>query len=80
MNFSLRAKKQELEMEKKIYESPMTDVVKISKQFSLLDWVVSVGEGAGDVDAKGFPINEEDEINLSEEEDIDACRLFNIWE
>ena len=68
-------------MEKKIYESPVTDVVKISTQFSLLDWLTpSIEGGSGDVDAKGFPIYEEDEINLSEEEDIDACRLFNIWE
>ena len=53
MNFSLRAKKQELEMEKKIYESPVTDVIKIRTDNLVLGWDTgSIGEGSGDVDAK----------------------------
>ena len=49
-------------MEKKKYETPMTEIVNIGAESELLDWIItSIRDGQGDVDAQeGFFEEEED--------------------
>ena len=51
-------------MEKKKYETPTTEIVKIGTESELLDWVVGspINPGQGDVDAhEGFFEEEEED-------------------
>ena len=54
-------------MEKKKYETPVTEIVNIGAESELLDWIItSIRDGQGDVDAQEgfFEEEEEDWINV----------------
>ena len=65
-------------MEKKIYVSPLTDLIKIETNTSLLDWSAPKDDGGGGniPEAKIVVVIEEDE---EEEFDMEMFRLFDVW-
>ena len=49
-------------MEKKKYETPMTEIVNIGAESELLDWIITaIKDGQGDVDAQEGFFEEEEE-------------------
>ena len=68
-------------MEKKKYETPMTEIVNIGAESELLDWIItSIRDGQGDVDAQeGFFEEEEDWINDFSFEFTTSHFVFNFF-
>ena len=62
-------------MEKKIYELPLTEVVRIEADGDLLDWVTSLEENGPDI-----PEGKQNFFDDDEWREEDILLYFNPWE
>ena len=54
-------------MEKKKYETPVTEIVNIGAESELLDWIItSIKDGQGDVDAQEGIFEEEEDAWIND--------------
>ena len=68
-------------MEKKIYQTPNTELLHINVMSHLLDWSAPRDEGYDGEEAEARRnLLCDDDLDFFEDEEIEPCWSFNVWE